>query len=567
MSSIDYEEILATVARSAVPTLADWCTVDLVEPGSPLPRQVAVAHVNEQKVRLARELGERYPRDPDAPRGVPEVLRTGKSELYPHIPRELLERGGRDEEHLRLIREMALESAMIVPLRVRGRTFGTLTFVYAESKRHYTQDDLSFAEDFARRAAMAIENAIVLKEAEAARVREQALRSDAELANRAKDEFLATVSHELRTPLTAILGWATLLRRRKAPPEIDRGLATIERNARLQTKLIEDVLDISRIISGKLALNVGGAKLGDVIGAAIETVTPAANLKGIVITTHLPADALTISADADRLQQVVWNLLANAVKFTPKGGKVEVRAGRDGSDVWFSVRDSGEGIRRPLLPILFEPFRQADASTTRRHGGLGLGLAIVRQLVLAHGGTVSADSAGEGQGSTFLVRLPARAVVPVMSRQGLGALADPSTSVPGDRRGIAPRRPARAQSRRRSRRARHTRRGPGRARRRGARGLVGAPGPARARRGAPARPRERHRDAGDGRLRAHSDHPRAAARAGRPDPRHRPHGLRAAGGRPARARGGLPDAHRQAGRAAAAHAGDRQHRARGAASA
>jgi PAS domain S-box-containing protein len=427
VSSIDYAETLSTVARCAVPTLADWCSVDLVERGAQAARRVAVAHVDERKLALAQELVEHYPPDSRAARGVAQVIRTGRSELYREIPQEVLEQAARDEEHARMIRALDLRSAMIVPLSVRGDVFGAITFVYAESGRRYSEDDLSFAEDFARRAGMAIENAIALKDAEAGRAREQALRSEAELANRAKDQFLATVSHELRTPLTAILGWATLLRRRKPAPEVDRGLATIERNARLQTKLIEDVLDISRIISGKLVLNVGAWKLADLVASAVETVTPAASLKGITIETELPPEELCLSADADRLQQVVWNLLANAVKFTPKGGRVTVRAGREGSDVWISVTDNGEGIQPSLLPMLFEPFRQADASTTRRHGGLGLGLAIVKQLVVAHGGTVTAQSEGEGRGSTFTVRLPVRAIVPVISA------AQPATSARGAR--------------------------------------------------------------------------------------------------------------------------------------
>jgi signal transduction histidine kinase len=197
-----------------------------------------------------------------------------------------------------------------------------------------------------------------------------------------------------------------LLRRRNLPEEIDRPLATIERNARLQTKLIEDVLDISRIISGKLVLNVASTKIADTVTAAVETVVPAAAVKGIEIETELPDQALTTMADPDRLQQVVWNLLANAVKFTPKGGRVAVRAERRGTDVCIVVTDSGEGVRRGMLPFLFEPFRQADASTTRRHGGLGLGLAIVRQLVLAHGGSVQADSEGEGRGRSSRFGFP-----------------------------------------------------------------------------------------------------------------------------------------------------------------
>jgi PAS domain S-box-containing protein len=431
VASIDYAEILGTVARFAVPTLADWCTVHVVEPGATAPHQVAVAHADPAKVRWARGLGQRYPSNPDDPTGVAAVIRTGKSELYSEITREQLQKSARDAEHERVLRAVGVSSAMVVPLHVRGRTFGAMTFVHAESGRHYTQDDLSFAEDFARRAAMAIENAIALKEAEEGREREQDLRGEAELANRAKDEFLATVSHELRTPLTAILGWATLLRRRNPPPEIDRGLATIERNARLQTKLIEDVLDISRVISGKLVLNLSPVRLADIVAAAIETVTPAANLKGITIFSELAPGAPLIYADADRLQQVVWNILANAVKFTAKGGAVTVRGGREGSDVWLGISDTGEGIRPGLLPLLFEPFRQADASTTRRHGGLGLGLAIVRQLVLAHGGTVNAESEGEGHGTTFTVHLPSRAVVPAVDT-GASSAAAAEPHVPGD---------------------------------------------------------------------------------------------------------------------------------------
>jgi signal transduction histidine kinase len=303
-----------------------------------------------------------------------------------------------------------------VPLRARDRTLGAITFVYAESGRRYTEDDLVFAEDFARRAAMAIENALFLKEAQDARAQERILRSEAELASRAKDQFLATVSHELRTPLNAILGWTVTLRQRKPAEEVDRALAIVERNARLQTKLIEDVLDISRIISGKLELNLGPTNVAEAVSAAIETVTPAAQAKGIETSIDVPDGSLTFTADADRLQQVVWNLLSNAVKFTPKGGHVTVGAYRDGSEVCIFVSDTGEGIRSEVLPIVFDPFRQADASTTRRHGGLGLGLSIVKQLVSAHGGTVLAESEGEGKGAKLTVRLPARSAVPAIRR-------------------------------------------------------------------------------------------------------------------------------------------------------
>jgi signal transduction histidine kinase len=385
--------------------------VDLVDGTSGKTRQVAVAHVDPNKVKFAVELGERYPPDPATTNGVPQVIRSGKSELYAEIPQELLEAGARDSEHLQIIRELDLKSAMVVALRAHGRTFGAMSFVYAGSERRYSPDDLTFAEELARRAALAIENALALKEAEDARARERWLRSEAERANRAKDEFLATVSHELRTPLNAILGWTLTARGRHPPEDIDKALAVVERNARAQATLIEDVLDVSRIISGKLALNLGPTNVASAARAAIETISPAADAKGITLTSEISDEGLTITADADRLQQVVWNLLSNAVKFTPKGGKVALAVSRNGSEVVLQVTDTGEGIQPENLGLIFEAFHQADASTTRRHGGLGLGLSIVKQLVFAHGGTVRATSDGIGRGASFIVRLPLRSTI------------------------------------------------------------------------------------------------------------------------------------------------------------
>jgi len=235
----------------------------------------------------------------------------------------------------------------------------------------------------------------------------QAAQKEAEQANRLKDEFLATASHELRTPLTAVVGWSRMLRTGKLDAENSaRALEAIERNATLQTKLIDDLLDVSRIITGKLILDRRAIEMAHVLSDAVNTVRPAADAKHITIVTSFDAETGPVLGDANRLQQVVWNLLSNAVKFTPKNGRIEVGLQRVNSQAEISVRDSGEGISSEFLPYVFDRFRQGDGKTTRLHSGLGLGLAIVRQLVELHGGTVNAHSDGPGRGATFEMRLP-----------------------------------------------------------------------------------------------------------------------------------------------------------------
>ncbi len=241
-------------------------------------------------------------------------------------------------------------------------------------------------------------------------VLEQAARKQAEEANRTKDEFLATLSHELRTPLNAILGWVQVLRTGKLDPAAGaRALETIERNARSQAQLIDDLLDVSRIITGKLRLDFKPVELRRIIDAALETVRPAADAKGILLDISIGPLASPVLGDADRLQQVIWNLLSNAIKFTPRAGRVEVRLREEAGNAVIRVSDSGIGIRPDFLPYVFDRFRQAEGSITRTHGGLGLGLSIVRHLIELHGGTAEVESAGEGEGATFSVRLPLRA--------------------------------------------------------------------------------------------------------------------------------------------------------------
>jgi PAS domain S-box-containing protein len=266
------------------------------------------------------------------------------------------------------------------------------------------------AEETARRAAEERRQLLEM---------ERAARTEAERANAMKDAFLANLSHELRTPLSSIVGWSHVLRRgATVDAELRRGLEAIERSARMQTQLIEDLLDMNRITSGKVRLDVQPVDPLAVIEAAIETVRPAAEAKGIRVDRLLDPRAGPISGDPNRLQQVVWNLLSNAIKFTAKDGRVQVGLGRVDSLVAISVADTGVGIRPEFLPYVFEPFRQQDGSTARRHAGLGLGLAIVRHLVELHGGTVEARSPGEGRGATFVVYLP-----PTVARDGDDGLA------------------------------------------------------------------------------------------------------------------------------------------------
>ena len=253
---------------------------------------------------------------------------------------------------------------------------------------------------------------------------ERSAREAAEESNRLKDEFLATVSHELRTPLTAILGWARMLRTGQLSAENSaKALDTIERNARAQAQLVDDLLDVSRIITGKLRMDVQPADPNSFIDAAVEAVRPAAEAKGVRVQKVIDTGAISIPGDPVRLQQVVWNLLSNAIKFTPRGGRVQIRSERVNSHLEIVVSDTGQGIAADFLPHVFDRFRQADQKTSRQHGGMGLGLAIVRHLVELHGGTVRASSDGEGHGSTFTVMLP---ITPVYQVDHSGGRVHPA---------------------------------------------------------------------------------------------------------------------------------------------
>ena len=391
-SSLDYEATLRSVANLSVPTIADWCAVDILADGGSLHR-IAVAHVDPKKVEFARMLAERYPADPNAPGGVHEVIRTGKAAYMSRIPPALLEAAAQDDEQRRIIRELHFTSYMCVALTVQGKAIGAITFVSAESGRQYSDDDVRFARELAARASLAVENARAYERANE--------------ASRLKDEFLATLSHELRTPLNAVLGYARMMRTQTVSEKKAQGVwDVVERNATALKQIIEDVLDVSRIVAGRLRLNVEPVDLPAILRDAVATVMPAADAKGVRVETVIETVATLVSGDADRLQQIVWNLISNAIKFTARGGKVQLRLSRVNSHVEVTVSDTGRGISPDFLPFVFERFRQADAGFSREHGGLGLGLAIAKQLTELHGGAITAASGGPDQGATFTVMLP-----------------------------------------------------------------------------------------------------------------------------------------------------------------
>ncbi len=388
--SLDYQTTLASLAHLAVPFLADWCKIDMLEPDGGL-RRIAIAYADPMNAELARALAT-CPPDPRGTHPRTKVVQTGRSELLPEVTDEALVAAAADSEQLAVLRQLGYRSTMIVPLVARGQTLGAMTFVTAASGRRYDRDDLAVAEELARRAALAVDNSRLYREA-----RE---------ADRIKGEFLMTLSHELRTPLSAVVVWARLLGNGKLDAtKMPRALEAIERNVASLTRLVEDLTDVSRIAAGKLRLKAGPVDLWGVIAAAIVAVRPAARAKGIRLKS-IGGAARRVWGDGGRLQQVVWNLLSNAIKFTPEGGGVEIRVGLADGRAQIVVSDTGRGIGPDFLPFVFERFRQADSATTRTHGGLGLGLAIVRQLVELHGGTVRAESPGEGQGATFTVSLP-----------------------------------------------------------------------------------------------------------------------------------------------------------------
>jgi PAS domain S-box-containing protein len=398
-SSLDYEVTLDRAVHLALPRLGDYCNV-LVENERGQLRHVAWGHVVREKEPVLRQLADRLLESGGAPSGITfaeAVMKSGQTKVVTHadLERAVAAQRERISGELQSIGAQLQACAYVgAPLRVRGRVVGVMSFgmTEPESGREYTPGDVELVEEFARRVSVAIENARLFHHTD-------------EL-NRLKDEFLATLSHELRTPLAAVLGWSRML----ATGALDaakqaQAIEAIERNANAQARIVDDILDVARGMSGNVRVELERVDLVTIAQRSVDAIAPTAVAKQIRVDVR-DHEPVTVSADPNRLQQVVWNLLSNAVKFTPAGGQVTVDVSAGDGFAVLTVTDTGVGIPPEFLPYVFDKFRQADASFTRQHGGLGLGLAIARHLIELHGGSIEARSAGEGNGSTFVVRLP-----------------------------------------------------------------------------------------------------------------------------------------------------------------
>jgi PAS domain S-box-containing protein len=390
-ASLDYETALSNVVRMSIPRLADCCVVDMVDDDGVLDR-AAAAHIDHSKEDVLWGLG-KMPGDRNAAFGKSKVIRTGRSELYANVTDSLISAIAQDADHLRVLRELGFKSYMCIPMLVRGKPIGAVGFMRVRQGQRYTLADLALAEEFTDRAAVAIDNAMLYtKEQE---------------ANRLKDEFLAIVSHELKTPLTPILGAMYRLRSiRQDDQDVQKAVDMVERNAQRQSRIIDDLLDVSRLTTGRLEFNHRSTDVATIVNAAVDLARPASKAMGISIDVNLAATIRPIWGDPDRLQQALWNLLSNSIKFSHTGEQITVRAESDHNAVRISVTDEGEGIPEDFLPHVFDIFRQAGRFTTRKHQGMGLGLSIVRHIVQQHGGTVKAESGGAQRGSRFVIELP-----------------------------------------------------------------------------------------------------------------------------------------------------------------
>jgi signal transduction histidine kinase/CheY-like chemotaxis protein len=418
-SSLDYQSTVTRLTRLLVPRLADFC---VVWPNGVALDDLPIAHRDPNKLDLLRAALRHFPW-PEGAHSHAEVIRTGEPVLVESTSTGFMEAVAQSPEHLALLQQLGARSWLAVPLRIKANTIGTITLVWSDSARRYGASDLFLVRELARAAASAIDNAQLYELARAERAR-------AEAATRAKDEFVAVVTHELAAPLNVIIGWVRLLRSGSLPESRrEHALGVIERNANAQSQLVADLLDISRVLTGRVRLNPAQVHLGNLLTLVLEDARLALESKRLELHSDITELDTTLRGDAERLRQIIWNLLLNAIKFTPKGGRIWISLRRSESDLELSVKDTGVGIEAEFLPHVFDSFRQYDSKTSQRRGGLGIGLAITKHLVDLHGGSVVARSDGVGHGASFLVRLPVSAVFSTT----IGVTRVPATTPPNRR--------------------------------------------------------------------------------------------------------------------------------------
>jgi PAS domain S-box-containing protein len=388
---VDYQSTMQLIVRLAVPFFEDWCIVHMPDDGGEL-KQLATAHVDPARTVLAEEIGTRYPPRLIAHIGILPVFRTGQSELVPEVTDAMVAELAQDEEHLGILRQFAPKSLLRVALEAHGTNLGVMSFISSTSGRKYDAKDLAVAEDLARRAAIAIENA--------------RLYGQLRQADRRKDEFLAMLAHELRNPLAPLRSGLDFLAVSGVEQEM---VAIMEQQVEHLVRLVDDLLDVSRIMRGKIELRREAVELVSVVQRAVQSVRPLLDAHKHQLTISLPSVPIDLEADPVRLAQIVINLLNNAAKYTDQGGQIHLSVWQEQDQAMLSVRDTGIGISKELLPRVFDLFTQADHSLQRSQGGLGIGLTLVRNLIEMHGGSVTVRSEGEGKGSEFTVRVPIRA--------------------------------------------------------------------------------------------------------------------------------------------------------------
>ncbi|HVR97214.1 MAG TPA: ATP-binding protein [Thermoanaerobaculia bacterium] len=405
-SSLDEDETFAGLARLLVPALGDYCIIDVFEDSGGIRRAVA-RHKDPAGQELMNEL-RRFPPALGSQTGIGRVMRTGEPLFSSEVDEEQVRTSNQDPELLRLLLALAPRSSILVPMMSRGRVFGAITLAVTGDERRYGPEDFATAEEMGHRAALAIDNSRLYQRS--LRLAQELRQHVADLAtaDQRKDEFLAMLAHELRNPLAAISSAGHVLgqTRSAVDPQAAELAAVIGRQTRHLTRLVDDLLDVSRFTRGKIELHKGLIELRHVVQGAVETTRPLIERRRHDLTIALPDEPLWLEADATRLAQVLANLLHNAAKFTEPGGHIALTVGRQGGEVAVAVRDDGSGIDPALLPRIFDLFVQEDRSLARSHGGLGIGLTLVRSLVEKHGGRVEAYSEGPGRGSELTVHLP-----------------------------------------------------------------------------------------------------------------------------------------------------------------